>query len=275
MATPLILVEIIKKLFPQRLRLAALTRHPVLGAVVERLMFEGDELYYLPRGYLPRGNVVEVGEDIAQSGAAVLPAWIAEYFVNKSSYRFIMNSCVCREAEGCTVYPSEIGCLFLGEGARGINPKLGHPATKEEALEHLAWAKKAGLVQLVGKNKLDTLWLGTGPGSRLMTMCFCCPCCCLWKIAPFASPSISGKLHRLPGVEVRRNDECDGCGLCVYRCMFGAIRVGEGRAQISEACRGCGICVYDCPKGALEIRLPDEASIAGVIRSLSRAVDVS
>lgn len=269
MATPLFVVKIIKRLFPQRFRLATLTRNPALGAVVEHMMFEGDELYYLTRE-----KAVEIREEVAAAGSTLLPSFIAEHFVEKSSFRFIMDSCICREAEGCTDYPHDIGCLFLGEGARGINPKLGHPATKEEALEHLARAKSAGLVQLVGKNKLDTLWLGTGPGSKLMTMCFCCPCCCLWRIAPHASPSISGKLHRLPGVEVARNDKCNGCGRCTSCCIFGAIRIAGGKAWVDESCRGCGLCADVCPRGAVEIRLPDEAAIARVIGSLTRAVDV-
>jgi len=269
LTTPVFLVETIKRLFPLKLRLASLTRFPPVGAVVERLMFEGDELYYLPRE-----RTVKVEEAVGGSSSLVLPSRIAEHFVERSSFRFLMDSCICRESEGCSHFPRDIGCLFLGEGARNINPRLGKPVGKKEALEHLERAREVGLVQLVGRNKLDTLWLGTGPGNRLMTMCFCCPCCCLWKIAPVVSPSISTKLQRIPGVEIFRSDECNGCGRCLSRCIFGAISIEGGKAIVGKDCRGCGLCVEACPRGALRISLPDKSSIEQVIESLSRAVEV-
>jgi hypothetical protein len=77
-----------------------------------------------------------------------------------------MNSCICREAERCEDYPIDLGCLFLGEAALGINPQLGRRVTKEKALQHVRRCREAGLVHLIGRNKLDTMWLGVGPGDR-------------------------------------------------------------------------------------------------------------
>jgi len=93
------------------------------------------------------------------------------------------------DSTGCKDYPMDLGCIFLGEAVKEINPKFGRMATVEEALEHAKKCRDAGLVHLIGKNKLDTVWLNAGPGDKLMTICNCCPCCCLWKILPDISPT--------------------------------------------------------------------------------------
>lgn len=271
------MINLIKKIFPKRFGVASLTRIHPLGLLTERLMFEGDELYYLPqeKEILSAERTIEVREEVTDASSFVLPSRIAEHFVERSSFRFIMDFCICREAEGCSDFPRDLGCLFMGEGARGINRRLGRAVSKDEALAHVRRAMEAGLVQLVGRNKLDTLWLGTGPGNRLMTMCFCCPCCCLWKIAPLLPRSISAKLHRVPGVAIKTSERCTGCGKCLSLCIFRAIRIVGGKAVIGEECRGCGLCVNACPRGAVRLELPDEGSIRQVIESLTRAVDVS
>jgi Fe-S-cluster-containing hydrogenase component 2 len=47
-------------------------------------------------------------------------------------------------------------------------------------------------------------------------------------------------------------DTCTGCGICEKVCKYGAIKIGEGKAQICDLCGGAPECVARCPTGTLE-----------------------
>jgi MinD superfamily P-loop ATPase len=48
-------------------------------------------------------------------------------------------------------------------------------------------------------------------------------------------------------------DRCDGCGLCVELCRFGAVVPDEGGCRIDPLkCEGCKLCVALCPAGAID-----------------------
>jgi ferredoxin len=185
-----------------------------------------------------------------------------------------MNHCICRETEECKDYPIDIGCLFLGEAVKHINPKLGHPVTQEEALAHLQRAREAGLVHMVGRNRIDSVWMGAGPFDKLLTICNCCPCCCLWRVLPNLPDSISDNVTRMPGVSVTVNEECIGCGLCVDSCFVHAIQINDGRAVISEACRGCGRCVEVCPQQVITLTIADDDFVEQSIARIAPLVNL-
>jgi ferredoxin len=239
---------------------------------MERWLAEGDDLIYLPRN-----QVIPVNQVVDPPGSTVLPSQVVDHFIEKANYHWIMNFCLCRDSEKCQDYPRDLGCLFLGEAVLGINPKLGRRVTKEEALDHARRCREAGLVHLIGRNKLDMVWLGTGPGDRLLTICNCCPCCCLWRVLPDVSPGIGDRVARMPGVTVQvATDRCVGCGTCAQDvCFVKAIQLLDGHAVISEACRGCGRCVSVCPEGAIEVTVENDQFVADVIERISSLVDVS
>jgi Pyruvate/2-oxoacid:ferredoxin oxidoreductase delta subunit len=281
MSRPLWLVQFIKKTFPNRFLAARATKVPVLGRILDRWLFEGDDLFYLPKDQaIQTIRTIQINQSLDMPGEVVLPSQVVEHFIEKASTHWIMNVCICRDAEQCEDYPIDLGCLFLGEAALGINPKLGRRVTKEEALEHVRRCREAGLVHLIGRNKLDTVWLGVGPGSKLLTICNCCPCCCLWRVLPHVAPRISAKVTRMDGVTVTVNDRCVGCGTCTQGiCFVDAIHIHEvdNRAVISDACRGCGRCVEVCPQGAIEISISIERDqfVEQSIARISPLVDVS
>lgn len=271
MSRPLWFVGLVKAAFPSRFLAARATKVPVLGNVLDRWLFGGDELLYLPPdGVLAVNQSIEIPEEV------VLPSQVVEHFINQAGTHWIMNSCICRDSNQCAEYPIELGCLFLGEAATEIHPALGRRVTRREALEHAQICREAGLVHLIGRNKLDTIWLGVGPGDRLLTICHCCPCCCLWRTLPHLAPQIGAKVQRMPGVQVRVTDQCAGCGICTEDiCFVDAIHLEGTEAMIDPTCRGCGRCVTVCPQGAIELTFKHNRFVEASIARISPLVDVS
>jgi len=48
MAEPL-LVKFLKRAFPHRFLIAKLTRTPILGGIIDHMLFDGDNMIYLPK----------------------------------------------------------------------------------------------------------------------------------------------------------------------------------------------------------------------------------
>ncbi len=233
--------------------------------------FNDDDLYYLPTD-----RSVMVNEPISNPGDYVLPSQIVDHFIDAASHHWVMDFCLCRSSSKCEDYSQQLGCLFLGEAVHEINPELGRLVSNEEAHQHVARCREAGLVHMIGRNKLDMIWLGAGPGERLMTICNCCPCCCLWKVLPDITPQISAKVNRLPGVSVIVNDSCLGCGDCTQGiCFVDAIQLVDDRAQIGSDCRGCGQCVDVCPNEAIELTIHTKDYVETSIQHIAQLVDVN
>jgi hypothetical protein len=270
LARPVWFVNLIKKAFPQRFWLARLTNLPLIGELVDWGLFNGDDLLYLPTD-----QSIMINDPISNPGDFVLPSQIVDHFIDSASYHWVMDFCLCREGENCNEYSTQLGCLFLGEAVMQINPRLGRLVTKDEAHNHIQRCREAGLVHMVGRNKLDVLWLGAGPGENLLTICNCCPCCCLWKVLPEITPQISSKVNRLPGVSVQVSDDCLGCGDCTDEvCFVNAIQLVDGRAVISSQCRGCGRCIDICSNDAIELTIHEGEYVENTIQRITQLVDI-
>lgn len=274
MSRPLWFVDLIKKHFGLRYFGAEITKWPIIGRVMEHALFNGhktgDALFYLPKDRVVIRQNIEEQENIAA------PSSVVEHFIEAANHIFLMNRCICRDAADCQNYDHDIGCIFLGEAVLDINPKLGRLVDKETALAHLERAREAGLVHLIGRDKIDAVWMGVKPSIKLMTICSCCPCCCLFRFLPNLAPKLQKKIERMPGVHVEVTMDCIGCGKCTENvCFIDAIHLEHGKAVISDDCRGCGNCAEVCPQGAIKVVIDEEDYIENAINRLSQAVDVA
>ena len=271
MARPLWFVKLLKKAFPNIKFIAKLTKIPILRKLFDFLLFKGDDIIYLPLD-----KVIAINKEIKEQSDIVLPSQVLEHFIYKSKYHWIMNFCICRESMQCEDYPRDLGCLFLGEAVLGINPQLGRLVTKEEALEHIKRCREAGLVHMIGRNLLDKQWLGVNPGYKLLSICNCDPCCCLWRVSPLLAPMIGSKIRKMPGVEVIVTDACIGCGTCLKNiCFVNAIHMKNNSAEISAECRGCGRCVDVCPQNAIKLTIKNKNFVLKSIKQIEKVINVS
>jgi ferredoxin len=254
------LVSLLKKTFPNRRLIAKATNYPLIGRLVDKLLFDGDSIIYLPKDSVAQ-KTIEIDKKLDRPEEMVLPSDIVHHFIEKANKHWIMNFCICRDAAKCEDYPINYGCLFMGDAVDDINPKLGRPVTKEEAHDYARKCREAGLVHLIGRNKLDAQWLGVHPGEKLL---------------PDLNPEIGRKITKMHGVDVEVTDACTGCETCIEEdvCFVNAISMVDGQAVIGPECRGCGRCVEVCPNSAIELSINDPGAINESIERVSSVVDV-
>ncbi len=203
---------------------------------------------------------VPINTDIRKPDDAPLPITMVDRLIEEASHRVIVYNCGCRTGYECRNYPAEIGCLHLGDGALDIPKTVCREVGIAEAKEHAHRAIEAGLVPIVGKAHVDDFIYSIPHTGTMMTICFCCECCCLTRFYNEVPEKYrDAAFTRFEGIEVRVTDECKGCGKCEKRCFIEAITVVDGRAVISEQCRACGRCSITCPDDAIEISV-DEGS---------------
>ncbi len=251
-------------------RMSKLTHYPLIGRIIEWRYFRGDEVYYVPSN-----RSIEVNQTIAPHENITIPSDVVDHFIKESKYHWIMNRCICRDGSDCHDYPKDLGCIFLGEAATRMGPELGRIVDKNEALDHAKKCRDKGLIHLIGRNRLDTVAWEAHPHGKLLTICNCCPCCCLWRVIPDIPGRLSSKITGIPGIDVSVSDLCVGCGTCADGvCFVNAISLEDGKAHISSECRKCGRCVLVCPQEAIKLDVRDHAFIENTIQRLSPLVDL-
>ncbi len=292
MAKPSWFLRLVYVVIPNFRFVARLSHWPVLGKWVDWIFFKGDRAFYLlddrallrhehdgssRRTFPPSGRRrVEINEPLAHPEDMVVPSKVLEYFVSNTEYRWLMSFCPCRVSSKCRDYDRDFGCIFLGKSVLRINSKWGRLVSKEEALSHVRQVSEKGLIHLIGKNRIDTIWLDAKPGHKLLTICSCCPCCCIWGNLPSTLDDIGGRTTRMPGVFVEVDaDACTGCGKCADGvCVFDATLVEE-KAVKTHQCRACGKCMSVCPEKAITLRIEDPTFIEETIRRMDEVIDLN
>jgi ferredoxin len=257
--------ETLMKMWPLSKAAFWLGTRPVVGPLLRPL--------FNPRHH--QAVIIPIHEAIPRVESEVLPYHLLRPLIEKASARFRMDKCLCRENDNCQNFPHEIGCLYLGEGAARINPALGSPASVEQALAHMDRAMKLGLVPLIAHTVFDAYLLGI-PYRRMLTVCFCCDCCCVVRHGLRTGPPAFWEIvSRLPGLSVEVGENCTGCGICLEACPIGAIQMKSGRASTTETCKGCGRCIEACPMKAIFIHMtPEVDTLHHLERRISQVTDI-
>ncbi len=264
-------VVLSKRFMPKKFSPNKLLDIPFVQRGIKKVFLEGDDMLVLPRN-----EVIHVDESIDTPIEEVLPTKVIEHFIKKACYICMINTCLCRDALQCKDYPIENGCLYIGEAAKGVHPKLGRQVSVDEALEHVRRSQELGLVSMLGRSKLDCITHSIGPGNKLMAVCNCCPCCCVSRAMAIAPPALGETFNIIPGMRISVTDKCQGCGTCAEGCMYHAMSLINSRATIDYSrCMGCSRCVSNCPNGAVEVLIEDDNYIQNTIDRLSKAVDVT
>jgi len=263
--------------FNSRYRLAAFTRKSkTFNKIVGKMLFEDDDMIVVPKDKVAT-RTIETNIEIEDAGeSTVLPSDVVKNLIRRADDIFVMNFCLCRKSNKCEEYPVDHGCVFMGKGVHKIPPEFGHLATPEEACAYIDECGELGFVHIIGRNKLDSIWLGTGDKKDLMTICNCCPCCCLWNMTRNISDEIGGLFKRMDGVEVTLDaDKCIQCGSCSEICFTKAVKINDGRFEIDQnLCRGCGRCAEGCPADAITVTY-DEGAIEGITERIGSLVKLS
>jgi ferredoxin len=167
--------------------------------------------------------------------------------IENSGDPIVVNKCICRKkndilGNSCKTTDLRETCFSFRAFALSYqNMGLGRKVSKEEALEILEEAEKAGLV------------LQPGNSLRPMGVCCCCGCCCqiIENQKKFDAPAQFFASNYSTQVDSER---CKGCGTCKTRCPMDAIEIVEGKSKKDLGrCIGCGACVPTCPENAIEL----------------------
>ena len=235
---------------------------PVLGYMYEFLMHTRPNDKKFTRGVLLNLNtrIVDNVENV------VMPVELMKKAIRETSYITIMNKCICRDAQKCETYPRDLGCIFIGQGAKVLEERqIGHRATVEEALAHIDKGTEAGLIgHSLWIEVEQYIWgMKNEDMHRFLEFCFCCPCCCTaLALAKNASDLMRDRFRSVGWKAVVKEPTakfCQTCLLCVEACPVRAISMEGQTLKINEvSCAGCGICAAKCPQDNISLKLRQE-----------------
>lgn len=197
-----------------------------------------------------------------ESEKVTIPMEMLKESLKEAAFIGGMDTCLCRESNGCKDFPHDLGCLFLGEAGRIVTKHgLGREITYEEACARIDRAAELGLVaQGVWIEVEQFLWgIRNDEMDKMLEVCFCCPCCCIaMRLSGQLQPEDRIRFHPSGWTAVPDRTKCVGCGACAKEgvCPVEAVSIGEdGKVVVNqEICVGCGQCCKYCKFDVLKLK---------------------
>jgi len=167
----------------------------------------------------------------------------------------VVVPCDCRTTVMACDLPRWNTCLRLDDrGRQTLERGRGKIVSKAECREIVINANRAGLLQT-----------GQRPehGRRAILNGNCCACCS-YPIRAGIELGMAKEWPKSHYLAVRDEARCAHCGVCVERCPFGALKLGDMIVEVdgeertvvlldAEQCFGCGLCANTCPEDAISM----------------------
>lgn len=172
----------------------------------------------------------------------VLPVDIVTEMINNEANLIGVAKCFCRLTkrhleEGCD-HPLET-CFVFNELAQAlISNGFARKIDYDETIQILMDSEEKGLVLNVDNC-----------GSKIRSLCNCCPCCCIVLRSMNRGEGFAGTSSRY--VVNFEADKCKSCKICISRCPTDARSHDNDKITVDlRKCLGCGLCVITCPSAA-------------------------
>jgi NAD-dependent dihydropyrimidine dehydrogenase PreA subunit len=160
--------------------------------------------------------------------------------------------CQCKSTnrkKTCQVWTDE-HCFMLNKDAQYmVDSGAGRFVTVDEALAVFINCEQQGLVHTAGNTRnVEAL------------LCNCCPDCCMGIKSYFKYGNEPMWQHASRFQSVIDPKLCDGCGICVGRCVFKSISMQKDASGNMKAvkdtskCYGAGLCAVKCPQNAITMK---------------------
>ena len=169
--------------------------------------------------------------------------------------RFALAHCTCRVAarllgKGCE-HPLEVCMKFDTLADYVIEHGLGREISRDEALEVIRTAEKAGLVHFVDNCE-----------GEIVHNCNCCGHAC-WNVGSIRRRKIPRDLLMATYfLRQTLEEDCSGCGACADLCPVECVTMEDGLPVVDEEwCIGCGVCVHHCPEQAARLRVREDRDL--------------
>jgi ferredoxin len=205
-------------------------------------------------------SYIPINESIQGTKNTLIPEIVLTELIRRASHRVIIKRCTCRDHHKCKEHPIEGACILLGDGAGEIDTGVAWHVGVDEAIAHMKRQLNDGLIPMAGRVRMDDFFWGVPNRGRLLTICFCCRCCCtVMRSTQYFPHEAKNSLVKLKGLSFDVDtDKCIGCGDCAEDCFARAITVVEGKAVHSEEkCKGCGRCISICKLKAVNAKVAD------------------